>query len=105
MNNNPTIRVCIKLKQYNEAFKRSGIENEKDFNCSIGLISEENVEEDLEEDIGEDDPFINIVKNKVKSYIPYIIMGGIPVGPCKELTIIDSKLYDYSKIKYELYND
>ena len=83
MNSDVSIRVCINNVQYQRAFKESGLSHYDEFNWSIGLRRPM-------------DP------NDEKS--PYVIKGGIPMGVYEELIVVDEKLFDYSKIKYELHN-
>lgn len=99
MTSDTTIKVCIKTKQYTRAFKESGLENKSDFNTSIGLMS--NCDEYMP-----CHSFVRIEELEAnKRYKPYIIRGGIPLGSYEELIVVDEKLFDYSKIKYEFYNE
>lgn len=98
MISDPIIKVCIKTKQYNAAYKKSGHDNRHDFNSSIGLAADV--------DYTPAYSYITMSESEAnKRYKPYIIKGGIPMGGYEELIIVDEKLFDYSKIKYEFYND
>jgi glutaredoxin len=98
MTSNTVTKVCIKTKQYNDAYKKSGHDNRHDFNSSIGLAADV--------DYTPAYSFLDISEAEAnKRYVPYIIKGGIPMGGYEELIIVDEKLFDYSKIKYEFYND
>jgi hypothetical protein len=83
MKSDITVRVCIQGRQYQRALIESGLSHYDEFNLSIGLRRP-------------------MHPNNEK--IPYVINGGIPMGSYEELIIVDEKLFNYSKIKYELYN-
>lgn len=85
MNSDPDIVVCISNKKYMKSLLESKCSNKEEFNLSIGLTD----------------------RSSYYSYIskPYIIKGGIPTSAYVELIVVDQKLFEYSKLKYELYND
>jgi hypothetical protein len=98
MNSNAVTKVFIKTRQYNAAYKRSGYDNISEFNKSIGLSNEVDYKVCY--------PFIYINEEDAnRGLLPYIVQGGIPMGGYEELILVDERLFDYSKIKYEFYND
>ncbi len=86
MISDPDIVVCIKIRQYEKAFLESGLESKELFNKSIGVLY-----------------WLSYYFTSGKK--PYIIKGGIPCGPNIEFVVKDERLFEYSKMKYEFYND
>jgi hypothetical protein len=86
MISDPYIVVCIKTKQYEKAFLESGLESTELFNKSLGI------------------EYWNIYY-LTSERMPYIIKGGIPCGHNIEFVVKDERLFEYSKMKYEFYND
>ena len=90
--------IFNKISNYNAAYKKSGYNNTSKFNASIGVASDADYTPSFSFiDINEDDA------NRRR--VPYIIKGGMPIGDYEELILVDERLFDYSKIKYEFYND